>query len=115
MDHNKILQKLLDIRKDRHWDQFHDPKNLSMALSIETSELMEHFLWVRKEEISRFSTEKKQEISEEIADVFIYLTYLAHGLDIDIESSVERKLELNAVKYPIEKVKGSITKYNRFI
>jgi len=113
MDYKALLEKMLSFRHDRNWEQFHDPKNLSMALSIEAGELMEHFLWISKEEIYNFSDKKKQEISEEIADVFIYLTYLAHGLEIDIEKSVIRKLEINAHKYPIEKAKNKMIKYDK--
>lgn len=71
---------------------------------------MEHFLWVEKGNIKDFSADKLMEVSEEIADVFIYLFYLAHGLKIDIESAVQRKLILNAIKYPIDKNDGSINK-----
>jgi NTP pyrophosphatase (non-canonical NTP hydrolase) len=113
MDYKILLEKMMSFRHDRNWEQFHDPKNLSMALSIEAGELMEHFLWISKEDVTNFSDEKKQEISEEISDVFIYLSYLAHGLGIDIEKSVERKLELNAKKYPIEKSSGCCLKANK--
>lgn len=111
MDYKVLMEKLLEFRKDRDWEQFHDPKNLAMALSIEAGELMEHFLWVEKNQISDFGEDKIQAISEEIADVFIYLSYLATGLSVDIESSVLRKLELNARKYPTDRSNGSIKKY----
>ena len=100
MDYNVLMDKMLEFRKIRNWEQYHDPKNLAMALSIEASELLEHFLWVDKNQIDDFDGDKKQKISEEIADVFIYLSYLAHGLDIDIEYAVERKLVIHAKKYP---------------
>lgn len=92
---------MLEFRNARNWVQFHDPKNLAIALSIEAGELMEHFLWVEKNQIANFDEDKVQAISEEIADVFIYLSYLAYGLDIDIEKAVHRKLVLNGEKYPL--------------
>lgn len=104
MVYNMLMTKLLEFRKARGWEQFHDPKNLAIALSIEAGELMEHFLWVEKNQIADFDFEKKQMISEEIADVFIYLSYLAYGLNIDIENAVERKLVMNTVKYPVDAV-----------
>jgi len=114
MNYDNLLNKMLEFRNARNWEQFHDPKNLSMALSIEAGELMEHFLWAEKDKIAMFDEKKLKSISEEIADVFIYLSYLATGLSIDIESSVLRKLELNAWKYPIDRSNGSIKKYTDF-
>lgn len=113
MKNEDLLKKLLDFRKERNWEQFHDSKNLSIALSIETNELLEHFLWVDKDEIRLFNQEKILSISEEIADVFIYLSYLSHSLNIDIEDAVIRKLEINSQKYPISKAYGKINKYNK--
>lgn len=101
MDYENLLKKMLEFRNARNWEQFHDPKNLAIALSIEAGELLEHFLWVEKNQIADFADEKKKAISEEVADVFIYLSYLAHGLDIDIERAVFRKLALNGEKYPL--------------
>lgn len=104
MNYEKMLEKMLEFRNARNWEQFHDPKNLAIALSIEAGELMEHFLWVEKNQIANFDEDKIQAISEEIADVFIYLSYLAKGLNLDIESAVLRKIELNGKKYPINSV-----------
>jgi len=110
MDFEKLKADMLKFRNDRNWELPHDPKNLAMALSIEASELLEHFLWVEKDRIKDFTEDKMTKISEEIADVFIYLFYLANGLKIDIESAVQRKLVMNAIKYPIESNDGSINK-----
>jgi NTP pyrophosphatase (non-canonical NTP hydrolase) len=101
MNYEKLLEKMLEFRNARNWEQFHDPKNLSMALAIEAGELMEHFLWVDQNQIAEFDDEKVQAISEEVSDVFIYLSYLAYGMGIDIEKAVLQKLILNANKYPI--------------
>jgi NTP pyrophosphatase (non-canonical NTP hydrolase) len=101
MDFEKLKADMLKFRNDRNWEQAHDSKNLAVALSIEASELLEHFLWVEKEAVQDFGEDKLTEISEEIADVFIYLFYMAHGLGVDIESAVQRKLVMNAVKYPL--------------
>jgi len=102
MNYNKILEKLLEFRQARNWEQFHDPKNLAVALSIEAGELLEHFLWVEKNQITKFNEDKLLSISEEIADVFIYLSYLSYGLQIDMEKAVMRKLVLNGKKYPLQ-------------
>jgi len=103
MDYKVLMDKMLEFRNARNWEQFHDPKNLAIALSIEAGELMEHFLWIEKSQIANFDEVKLQVISEEIADVFIYLSYLAYGLNIDIEAATIRKIQLNGEKYPIGK------------
>jgi NTP pyrophosphatase (non-canonical NTP hydrolase) len=102
MDYKVLMEKLLEFRKARDWEPFHDPKNLAIALSIEAGELMEHFLWVEKNQIADFGDDKIQAISEEIADVFIYLSYLAYGLGINVGEAVERKMLINAQKYSID-------------
>ncbi len=100
MNLERIKKQLIKFRKDRNWEQYHDPKNLAIALSIEANELLEHFLWVKKIDIENFTDQKKEDISKEIADVFIYLYYICYGLEIDLEKSVLNKISQNAVKYP---------------
>lgn len=103
--------KVAEFRDNRDWKQFHSPKNIAMALSVEASELAELFLW--DECVTSFDTAKtkKDALQEEMADVLIYLLSMADVLDIDLEKAVIDKLKKNSQKYPIEKSKGSCKKY----
>jgi dCTP diphosphatase len=106
-----IRRKLLQFRDERDWAQFHDPKNLAEAISIESGELLERFLWLSSDQ-SKFPDERRLEgISEEIADIMIYLIYLCNELNINLLSVVDLKIKSNAFKYPIVKAKGSSKKY----
>ena len=98
----------------REWEQFHSPKNLCMALSVECAELMEHFQWLTEAQSRRLPSATKTEAATEIADVFIYLIRLSQVLEIDLLASVQEKLAVNAEKYPIEKARGSAQKYTKF-
>jgi NTP pyrophosphatase (non-canonical NTP hydrolase) len=109
----KIKLKLQEFAKERDWDQFHSPKNFSMAMIVECAELVEHFQWLTDEQSKRLPAETLEEVSLEMADIMIYLIRLADKLDVDLLESVERKMELNALKYPVEKSKGLATKYNK--
>ena len=115
MDIKKIKKKLDKFSKNRDWDQFHTPKNLSMALSVEVSELLELFQWSNSgglEEIS--NTKIRKEIEEEIADIFIYLIKILGKLDNpDIENIINKKIKKNEKKYPVEKSFGKSDKYNK--
>jgi NTP pyrophosphatase (non-canonical NTP hydrolase) len=110
-----IQQKLRKFAEDRNWDQFHSPKNLSMALAAETAELLEIFQWLTEEQSKDIVNSEKEiaQVKEEIADVFIYLVRLADKLNIDIEKEVLAKIALNEKKYPITLSKDNATKYNR--
>lgn len=94
------------FNKDRDWDQFHNGKDLSIALSIEASELLESFLWKDPEDV------KIEKVSEELADVFCYAFQIADQYGLDVTEIVMKKLAKNAEKYPVEKAKGVATKYN---
>ena len=102
---NEVIAKLLKFRDDRDWKQFHNPKDLSMALSIEASELMELFLWKSPEQAD------ENKIKEELADVIAYALLLADHYDLDVEKIVTDKISLNETKYPVSKAKGKATKY----
>ena len=106
-----LAAKLRTFASERDWDQFHSPKNLVMALSVEVSELMEHFQWLTEEQSSALPPEKLQQVREEIGDVLIYLTRLADKLGVDMLEAAAEKLEVNRAKYPVEKVRGSAKKY----
>ncbi len=111
-DQLQILRdKLRRFAKERDWDQFHSPKNLAMALSVEAAELMEHFQWLSEADSQSMPNEKRTKIREEVADVFLYLIRLADKLDIDLAAAAEGKIEINASKYPIQKARGNNKKY----
>ena len=95
---------------ERDWEQFHSPKNLAMALSVEVAEIIEHFQWLTEEQSRNLPPEKLAEIREEIGDVMIYLIELAEKLDIDPIEAAKAKLEINERKYPADLVKGKATK-----
>jgi dCTP diphosphatase len=107
-----LAECLLDFAKERDWEQFHSPKNLVMALTVEAAELLEHFQWMTEGESAKPTPEKLQKIQEEIGDVLIYLTRFADRLGIDPLDAAYKKLEINRQKYPVEKARGSAKKYN---
>ena len=106
-DYENIKLRLRRFAEERDWDQFHSPKNLSMALIAEAAELVEHFQWFTEEQSKNLSLEKLEEVAQELADIQIYLIRLADKLDIDLLTAVDKKIELNAQKYPADKVRGS--------
>src|SRR3990170_477796 len=110
-DLETIQRKAIEFRNARDWAQFHDPKNLAEALSIEAGELLENFLWKTTEQSRNLSTEELKNVKEELADIFIFLTYLSEEYKIDLFKEVENKIAQNADKYPVEKAKGSARKY----
>ncbi len=107
MDLKKINQKIESFVKARDWEQFHSPKNLSMALSVEASELVEIFQWLKQSDIKKVDKEK---IADEIADVFFYLVRISQKMNIDIEKSFHKKMLKNVKKYPIKLSKGKANK-----
>lgn len=104
----RLRRLLADFVAEREWEKYHDPKNLSMAIAIETAELMEHFQWVRNDELPELLADEQRrgEIVEEVADITCYLLSLANALELDLSSAVEQKLLKNAVKYPADVFRG---------
>jgi len=111
-DFEKLKGKLLRFRDQRDWKQFHDPKNLAEGLTIEAAELLENFLWKTPADSRTLSDREKQRVREELADIFAFLIYLCHELDIDLVEAANQKIEINRRKYPVHKAKGKSTKYN---
>lgn len=109
-----IRNRLREFSDARDWDQFHSPKNLSMALSVEVSELVECFQWLIEDQSRSLTDEQLSDISDEIADVQLYLVLLADKLGIDISIAVDQKIKKNEEKYPADKVKGSSKKYDQY-
>ena len=116
MNIEALKSKLRTFAKERDWDQFHSPKNLAMALAGEAGELLEHFQWLTEEQSKSLPADdaKKKKVSEELADVAIYLVRLCDKLDIDLEQAIEAKMKANALKYPVSLAKGNATKYTDF-
>lgn len=100
-DLQQLTQALRDFAQARSWEQFHSPKNLASALSVEAAELLEHFQWLTEAQSRSLPPEKRAEIGTEIADVFLYLLQLADKLDIDVIEAARSKMLLNARKYPV--------------
>jgi NTP pyrophosphatase (non-canonical NTP hydrolase) len=109
----ELKTRLCDFVRERDWEQFHAPKNLSMALAAEAGELMEHFLWVTPEDSKAVVADaaKRQKIAEELADVVIYALEFANATGLDVAASIEAKIAANAKKYPVEKSRGRADKY----
>ena len=110
-DLNTIRDRLRKFVDERDWDKLHNPKNLAMALSVESSELLELFQWLTDAESQELDEEKRREAEMELADILIYLIRIADKLDIDLLDAVAKKLEINEQRYPVSKVKGKAVKY----
>lgn len=108
-----LLNALIAFRREREWEQFHTPRNLSSALCVEAAELLDLFRWARDSEIAAIVEEHRSEIENEVADLSILLSYLCHDLNISIEDAVSKKLQINKEKYPVNSSRGTATKYNR--
>lgn len=100
--------------QERDWDQFHTPKNLACALSVEVAELLEHFQWLAQGQAAELGTEGMQQVRHEMADVLVYLVRLADKLEVDLGAAVQEKMVLNRAKYPAELVRGDARKYDRY-
>ncbi|WP_220636389.1 nucleotide pyrophosphohydrolase [Georgfuchsia toluolica] len=107
-----LIAELLKFRSVRDWEQFHSARNLASAISVEAAELLESFIWASDNQVAEIAGTRHTEISDEIADIAILLTYLAHDLSIDIDVAVKNKIQINAEKYPVEKARGSNKKYS---
>lgn len=106
-----LQQMIRQFVDERDWDQFHNPKDLSISLALEAAEVMEHFQWKNDAEMMQHVADKKSDVAEEIADVFYWILLLSNKIDIDLTKAFEKKMQQNAAKYPIEKAKGNHKKY----
>ncbi len=109
-----LRQRLARFADDRDWDRFHSPKNLSMALIAEAAELVEHFQWLSEQDSQNLSPEKHEAVAMELADIFIYLIRIADRLNVDLVTSAWKKIEINEVRYPVDKVKGSARRASEY-
>lgn len=112
-DIRTLTEKIKQFRDERDWLQFHNHKDLALSLVLEAAEVLEHFQWKKPEEVEDHAVKCKEEIADELADVACYLFELADNLKISLPQAIESKLAKNAQKYPVEKAKGRITKYNQ--
>ena len=106
MNYEKINNEIKKFVEERDWDQFHSPKNLSMALSVEASELVEIYQWQKEDDYKTGDVKIKDAVKDELVDIFFYLMRMCHKTNIDLEKSFYEKMEKNKKKYPIEKYKG---------
>ena len=111
---NNLRSRIDQFVTERDWAQFHTPKNLAMAMIVEAAELVELFQWNTPEESQQLTPEKREAVSHELADTFVYLLRIAEVLEIDLIEAANAKIELNAKKYPVEKVRGSNAKYTEY-
>jgi dCTP diphosphatase len=109
-----LRDRLRAFAEARDWDQFHSPKNLSMALMVEVAELMEHFQWLTEAQSGNLDDAKKAVVAEELADILLYLVRLSDKLGVDLPKAALQKLGKNAAKYPAEQVRGSSKKYSEY-
>ena len=109
-----LIKKIREFRQERDWDQYHSPKNLAMALVVETSELVENFQWLTEEQSLNLPPDKLAAVKEEVGDVLIYLANLCDKLGIDPLGEAFNKLEKNKKKYPVSKVRGKSYKYSEY-
>jgi len=108
----KLTAAIAEFAAERDWEQFHSPKNLAMALSVEVGELLEHFQWLTENESSDLPSEELELVSKEIADVQIYLIRLADRLGVDVLEAATAKLEESKIKYPADRARGAAKKYS---
>jgi NTP pyrophosphatase (non-canonical NTP hydrolase) len=106
--------KLRMFARERDWEQYHTPKNLVMALTVEAAELQEHFQWLTPEQSQALSAEKQAAVAAEMADIFLYLLRLADQLSVDLVEATLAKMTLNAQRYPADLVQGSAEKYTAY-
>lgn len=105
-DIEHIVQKLIEFRNERNWEQFHNSKDLALAINVEAGELLELFLWKNEDDAN------KEKVKEELADVFAFAFLMANKYGFDVKQIVLDKIKLNAEKYPIDKAKGTAKKYD---
>ena len=108
-----VQVQLRDFAAERDWAQFHTPKNLAMALTVECGELLEHFQWLTDEQSTDLPKQQKHDVAMELADVFLYLLRLADQVDVDLIEAAEQKIAINASRYPVDKARGNARKYDR--
>lgn len=113
-DTHALTKRIIQFCQERDWEQFHSPKDLALSLTLEASELMEHFQWKNEDEIKDYIEDNRAKIGEEIADIFYWVLLTSYYLDIDLEQAFHDKMSQNESKYPAEAVKGKHNKYTEY-
>ena len=111
----QLRQRLAEFAAVRDWNQFHSPKNLSMALIAEAAELVEHFQWLSQEQSKQLPPDKLKAVSYELADVLIYLIRIADKLNVDLIAAAFAKIEINESRYPVKQVKGDARRADEYL
>jgi dCTP diphosphatase len=111
---NELRARVNTFVEERDWAQFHSPKNLAMAMIVEAGEVVEHFQWMTEQESKNLNAETKEQVGQELSDTFVYLLRIAEVCGVDLIEATNKKIDLNAKKYPIEKCKGSNAKYTDY-
>ena len=109
-----LIRRMLEFRRERDWEQFHNLRTLSTSIVLEAAELAEVTQWARDDDLPAITERKRERIEQEVADIAILLSYDIHDLDIDLDRVVAKKLLLNAEKYPVSQAKGNAKKYDEF-
>ncbi len=110
-DIKKLTELIIKFRNRRDWKQFHNPKDASLSLVLEATEVMEHFQWKNDKEMQRYIKVNKQQLGEELSDVLYWVLLMSHDLGIDIMSAFKKKMSISEKKYPVSKSKGNHKKY----
>jgi NTP pyrophosphatase (non-canonical NTP hydrolase) len=110
----ELMIKINKFVQERDWNQFQKPKDLAISLALESAEVLEHFQWKNGDELTVYLAENKNDLGEELADVFVYLLELSQSVGVDLIEATHQKIAKNALKYPVDKAKGNYKKYNEF-
>lgn len=110
-DLNSTIQRIQKFNEDRDWHQFHNPKDMALSLVLEAAEVVEHFQWKNTEQMLEHIENRKEDIADELADVLYWVLYMSDEFGIDILSALNKKMDKNEAKYPVDKAKGSNKKY----
>lgn len=102
----EIIEEILRFREARDWKQFHSPKNLSEAIVIEASELLEVFQWIENSSSEKFAIENREKVEDEVADIMIYILYMCNDLEINLEKTISNKIQKNQERFPQDRIKG---------
>ena len=111
MDIKELQEKIINFRDKRDWKQFHNPKDLAISMLLESAEVLEHFQWKNAAEMEEHLKKNRNDVADELADVFYWILLMSHDLNIDLVKAVNRKMKENEKKYPVKKAKGSHRKY----
>lgn len=107
-----IIARIRQFNEDRDWRQFHNPKDMALSLVLEAAEVMEHFQWKNAEQMTAHVAEHQEDVADELADVLYWVLHMSDEFGIDILAALNRKMDKNEAKYPVEKARGSAKKYN---